>query len=518
MSKFNESDHPRAPDGTFGAGLRKIGGVTATAPGRPNTPDIEHLNALELRLHNETTRLKSAKTTKERAHRAVWVAQAQKELDGEKERLGLTGGNEEIDLSDEELLAELGADEIDLEEDCELTASDSAVPLAFDKSMRRVDLDGHLHIETTTISKANVCPYVGREINDNVALGLDPNKVYMLYRDRAALAASAKTFENKPLMRMHVGVTAAEPHKMTRVGTLSNVRYEHPLLVAAVTIWDGEAIAALEAQELAHLSSGYRYKALMVPGTIDGVKYDGRMVDIVGNHVAMVEAGRIGPDALISDELPQELAHMKVTTLVAALAPFLATDAKPADVEAGITAALALDRKAKKDAEDKAACDKAAKDALVKSPAGEDEMDDDIDAEDEEDAKAKAAAKKAAKDKAAKDGNWGLGGKDGKKAMDEAIATGVAAAIAANDALHVARREVEPILGAVAFDSAEQVYKAALDKLGVATDGVHPSAFAYMVKTAKTAAAAPALATDGAGDGKTLSMSEAFPGFDRIRR
>lgn len=503
MSKFNESDHPRAPDGKFGAGLHKIGGISAAAPGSEN-PDIEHLNALEFRLHNETTRLKSAKTAKERAHRTVWVAQAQRELDREKERLGLTGGNEEIDLSDEDLLAELGADELDLEADRELPAADGAILLAFDRSMRRKDLDGHLHVETTTISKANVCPYIGREINGNVALGLDPNKTYMLYRDRGALEAAAKSFENKPLMFQHVGVSAAEPHKMTRVGTISNVRYEHPRLVAAVTVWDAPAIAALEAQELAHLSSGYRYKVVMVPGTIDGVRYDGRMVDIVGNHVAMVEAGRIGPDALISDELPQELAHMKIAALVAALAPHLATDAKPEDVTATVNTLLAADAKAKtekeeKDAADKKAADKAAADKAAK----DDEMD--LEGEDAKKAKDKKAADKAAAEK------------DDPKAMDAAgVATVVAAAIAANDALHTARREVEPILGVVAFDSAESVYKAALDKLGVATEGVHPSAYPTVLRLAKDKAGAPVLGLDS-GAGKTLSMSEAFKGFDRIR-
>lgn len=408
-------------------------------------------------------------------------------------------------------------DELDLEEDCDLSAADSALLLAFDRSMRRKDLDGHLHVETTTISKANVCPYIGREINNYQELGLDPNRMYMLYRDRAELEAAAKSFENKPLMMKHLGVTADQPHKMVRVGTVSNVRYQHPRLVATVTVWDAEAILAIESHELDQLSAGYRYKADMTAGIVDGVHHDGIMRSIVGNHVATVEAGRIGPDALISDELPQEFAHMKIATIVASLTPFLATDAKPEDVTAALTATLALDRKAKKDAEDKAvkdAADKAVKDAADKAAkeAADEEVDDDDTGEDA----APSAQEKLKGAKAAKDGNWGLGGKDGKKAMDAAITARVDAAIAGRDALHVARREVETILGAVAFDSAEQVYKAALDKLGIATDGVHPSAFAFMVKTALSAAAAPPLAQDGAG--KVLSMSEAFPGFDRIRR
>jgi len=36
--------------------------------------------------------------------------------------------------------------------------------LAFDRSARRIDADGRLHIDTSHISKANICPYYGKEI------------------------------------------------------------------------------------------------------------------------------------------------------------------------------------------------------------------------------------------------------------------------------------------------------------------------------------------------------------------
>lgn len=226
---------------------------------------------------------------------------------------------------------------------------------------------------------------------------------------------------------------------------------------------------------------------------------------------------------------------MKVATLVASLLPFLAKDAKPEDITAAIDAQLALDKSAKdkaaKDAADKAAADKAAADAVLNLEGPETEIvynsasDEDDDGDlNGMDAKEKAAyalgkdrAKKAADAKAAKDGNWGLGGKD-KKAMDAAIDSRVTAAVAARDALHDARRKVEPIIGAVAYDSAEEVYKAALVKLGIAVDSVPPAAYGAMLDVAvKASGAAPELATDGS-TGKVKSMSEAFPGFDRIRR
>lgn len=220
---------------------------------------------------------------------------------------------------------------------------------------------------------------------------------------------------------------------------------------------------------------------------------------------------------------------MKVSTLVAALAPFLAADAKPEDVTAGISAQLALDKAAKdKAAKDKAKDMKAAKDAeaAIVSAAnnGEDEEMDDVDGEDEEEEDCKGkdmadapegGAKQSGKDKKAKDGNWGLGGKDAK-AMDAAIAKRVDAAVAARDALHSARKDVEPILGVVAMDSAADVYKAALDKLGIATDGVHPSAFKALLQA--TRKGTDNFAHDSAAGGGTISMKEAFPGFDRISR
>jgi hypothetical protein len=79
-----------------------------------------------------------------------------------------------------------------------------------------------------------------------------------------------------------------------------------------------------------------------------------------------------------------------------------------------------------------------------------------------------------------------------------------------------ARTKVLPVIGVVAMDSAAEVYGAALTKLGIDTNGVDPSAFAALFDVA-TKSTAP-LAQDGAPAAGTKSMSEAFPGFDRIKR
>ena len=50
--------------------------------------------------------------------------------------------------------------------------------LAMDRatSVRSFDADGRLHVARSNISKANVCPYLGREIPDWERLGLDGDK------------------------------------------------------------------------------------------------------------------------------------------------------------------------------------------------------------------------------------------------------------------------------------------------------------------------------------------------------
>lgn len=97
-------------------------------------------------------------------------------------------------------------------------AGDSA--LAFDRAtVRSFDKDGRLHIEVTPISKANVCPYYGREIPNSRSLGLQPDKVYYLLRDPKELAKAASTFNNIPLLNEHIPVTASAPQKMAVVGS-----------------------------------------------------------------------------------------------------------------------------------------------------------------------------------------------------------------------------------------------------------------------------------------------------------
>lgn len=440
--------------------------------------------------------------------------------------------------------------------------ADKTSGLAFDKaSARTFDKDGRLHVSRTPISKSNVCPYMGKEIPGWDQLGLDPNKVYRLYRDAEALAKGASTFNNIQLTKKHIQVNADDPKKDEIVGSIgSDVVYEAPYLWASMCIWDNEAIGLVEAEKLDEISSAYHYVPVMQPGTSpDGEAFDGRMTEIIGNHVSLVEQGRAGPDVVVADSLPTELAAtvgsatkplttapkpkenaMKQTKLgkalvavLSAVSPKLAQDSALSSLVGGATGKN-LDKK-----------------ALSKTLLGMDEdldetkveaaIDSVADLEDQpvpkepgapatdESERGKIEAFLRSKGLSTEDmeaiGNMITKierpfGKDEqpvdveaevKTAMDSMRKDLMAQA----QALRAAEKAVRPVVGdiAVAMDSAESVYRFALDHMkvenkGIAADGL-PAVFAA-IQASKTTAPAPRVAMDSA------SVTKQVPGLARF--
>ena len=205
-------------------------------------------------------------------------------------------------------------------------------------SVRISDADGRLHVAITNISKANVCAYLGREIPDNEALGLDPDRVYQLLRDPEELKKAVSTFNNLPLLSEHRPVSADDHGPDLVIGsTGTDAAFEEPYLKNSLVVWAKKYIGAIESGRQKELSSAYRYRADMTPGVYQGQSYDGVMRDIVGNHVALVKEGRAGPDVVVGDS-KEELNMAKVLlsrkaavahgALLVHLHPKMAADAK----------------------------------------------------------------------------------------------------------------------------------------------------------------------------------------------
>jgi hypothetical protein len=391
--------------------------------------------------------------------------------------------------------------------------------------MRRIDADGHMHVEMSNISKANVCEYYGREIPGGVERGLDPNKMYPLYRDPAELAAAAPTFAGKPLLMHHVPISADEPSRDLWVGCVgTTVKFDAPYLKAPLSIWTSEAIDRIHAdpndpESLRELSPGYRYTVDWEPGTTpEGVAFVGRMRNIMCNHLAIVHEGRTGPDVFVADEAPKGFLNMKFSRVLAALASVipalshqqavaldeaLAHDVFPQAAEDTMTAEdmkSALDAFCAKSGkamdaltdEDKAEAYKmAAKDAVTGTSASKSP----------ENATGKTAphAADAAPDAVKLAVDAALKDTIPKADADKLALDAATAARAEVHALYEARKEVEPTVGVVAMDSAEAVYRFALDHLKVEHKELPAASLAALyTASAKAATAAPAIATDAA--------------------
>ncbi|HBW8444073.1 TPA: DUF2213 domain-containing protein [Klebsiella pneumoniae] len=382
--------------------------------------------------------------------------------------------------------------------------------LAFDRaSVRTIDANGRLQISRTNISKANVNAYYGREIPGSEELGLEPNKLYRLWRHPDELRKAAKTFNNIPVLSKHIPDYPNDPPNEFRVGvTHSNAEFDGTYLTVGMSIWDNSAIAGIESGEQRELSASYKYVADMTPGvTPDGEPYDGVMRDIFGNHEALVPDGRAGPDVLVADSLPPELNHMrkhKAEAIRATLKPLLAQDA---DLEAEVRKALlALDEAEKKDEEENKTADDEDDDEKDKKKTADDE-------DDEED----KDKKKTAEDEDDEEDD-----KVSKTAMDSAIrlAADSATKKAAENfrKIREAEQVVRPLIGdVVAMDSAEDVYRTALEQSGVDIAGVHPSAYPAMVKMAisQKENSRPVIAQDSAS---VSEFEKAYPTAGKLKR
>ncbi len=184
--------------------------------------------------------------------------------------------------------------------------------LAFDASVsvRTVDNNGYLHVNTSNISKAAVNPYLGREIPGWEERGLKPDEIYFGLRDPEELSKAASTFNGLPLLLNHHPIDSANIPKETIIGsTGTDAAFKAPYLINSMTIYDAAAIKLIEDGEMKELSCAYSYVPDFTAGEYgeENTPYDFVMRDIRGNHLALVRQGRAGKDVYVKDSLPEEL-------------------------------------------------------------------------------------------------------------------------------------------------------------------------------------------------------------------
>lgn len=386
--------------------------------------------------------------------------------------------------------------------------------LVYDKyifgSQREIDENGYLRVGICNITKAQVRPYYGREIPNYDLMGLDSNTIYGVLCPAEELQSAASTFNNIPLCRKHIKVDVENVPSKDIVGSLGdNCVFESPYLKNSLIVYDKKEIDLIMSGKKKELSCGYTYEPVKESGEFDGVHYDVKMTNIVGNHIALVKQGRAGRDVMVADTL-KELKDGLLNSLkekVMAVFDNEIPDEQEQSQDAGEETALQqgeqemaeqVKEEAKVEepvqevvadaepapAEEQKAEEKPVEDAQpAEAPVVEDACSKDEDKKEEkkddkkEEAKEeKPAEKEDDKEKVAED-------KCGKMAKDSEIVMDIDAikkqvydeAIADFKDRELARKAVRCIVGDVdvfAFDSAEDIYKFACEKAGVNCEGI----------------------------------------------
>lgn len=446
--------------------------------------------------------------------------------------------------------------------------------LTFDStpSVRTKDENGFLHVALTPISKATVNPYLGKEIEGSKEHGFEPDKIYYGLRDPDELEKGADTFNGLPLLLEHHPTDAENLPKEWVVGSMgTDAVFEKPYLKNSLTVTDAQAIQYIEDGTAKEISCSYRFTPDFTAGEYteaDGSKvhYDFIMRDIKGNHVALVPEGRAGHDVKVADSMDavkysneneRRMDNMNGIPIDEFLAKFMplasdeekaaakaalealapAKDAEPTFAE-GVSYGEKLEKEEPKKLdsehesegmEKKLDGDKAVEE--VKDACGKDEelpVDEENLDELMKDPKFKAAfemgvrygekREKADPEKIDADhereGMEKALGEDSMKKIHDSVMAKVRG-------INAAAKKVRPLVGEIsdpfAFDSAEAIFKFALEKTGVAVKKYPASAYAGMVDV--MCSTRPAMASDSAMVGEMDdSMGEYLKALRKIRK
>ena len=165
---------------------------------------------------------------------------------------------------------------------------------------KTIDKSGFWFIPHNPISKVGVFDYLGSSISDEC----EPNKIYKVFRSGETLLGSVPTWDNppKPFINDHemLGEGFTEVDNRPVQGVITNPVYEDGVLYADITVYSESLKEAIENGKK-ELSLGYFCKFEKQPGEYDGEHYDYVQTNMVGNHIALVDAGRCGSDVKVFD-------------------------------------------------------------------------------------------------------------------------------------------------------------------------------------------------------------------------
>lgn len=171
-------------------------------------------------------------------------------------------------------------------------------------SQRLHDINGWFEVKRNPLSKVGIYDYSGAQIG---APASEAGRIYRVLRPEEELQSpeAIESFKLAPFIDDHTmlgdGFTPAE--KVGIEGVIGqDVVFEDGTLFGNVKVYS-KALAEKIKSGKTELSCGYRCRYDFTPGVWNGQDYDVVQRDIRGNHLALVDEGRMGPEVAILDHL-----------------------------------------------------------------------------------------------------------------------------------------------------------------------------------------------------------------------
>ena len=163
-----------------------------------------------------------------------------------------------------------------------------------------VDDNGFWEIKANPITKEGVFPYLGKSISPQ----LEPERIYQVYRgfDELSNPDTLKSFDGVPFINDHemIGDGFTRYDQRPAAGVLMNPTADNGMIRGDLKIFSEELKNAITNGKK-ELSLGYKCEYALVPGEWNGIKYDAIQRNIRGNHIALVNRGRMGADVRVYD-------------------------------------------------------------------------------------------------------------------------------------------------------------------------------------------------------------------------
>lgn len=170
---------------------------------------------------------------------------------------------------------------------------------------RYIDENGFMMVKGCPISSFGIFDYGAGQLG----LDGDPNRIVKVYRPESAVnnPQTIESFKNVPFIDDHEMLSgfdgdseasAPEDYGVDGVMT-SSVYYDKPWLRGDLKIFSRKMQEALRAGKK-DLSLGYSCDFELTPGTFDGQRYEVVQTNLRGNHIALVDEGRV-PGARVLD-------------------------------------------------------------------------------------------------------------------------------------------------------------------------------------------------------------------------